>query len=152
MPGRSAAVASRIAILVMAVYSILNESSAIPILQSVVLSITASAPGLSCQRRYPCTQKCTSVAFFSEQPTSSSRTSSKRVSDILETPAQVLTFDPIGRTGLVEKAIHLLVLGLALVMACAAQSSAGAGLSQTTVPSPSPPAARPVEPASQERI
>jgi len=52
----------------------------------------------------------------------------------------------------VEKAIHLLVLGLALVVACPAQSSAGAGLSQTTLPSPSPPAARPVEPASQERI
>jgi len=52
----------------------------------------------------------------------------------------------------VEKAIHLLVLGLALVVACPAQSGAGAGLSQTTVPLPSPPAARPVEPASQEHI
>ena len=51
-----------------------------------------------------------------------------------------------------EKAIHLLVLGLALVVACPAQSGAGAGLSQTTVPLPSPPAARPVEPASQEHI
>ena len=51
-----------------------------------------------------------------------------------------------------EKAIHLLVLGLALVVACPAQSGAGAGLSQTTVPLPSPPAARPVEPASQEQI
>ena len=53
---------------------------------------------------------------------------------------------------MVEKAIHLLVLGLALVMACSAQSSAGAGPSQTTVPSPSPSTAHPVEPVSQERI
>jgi hypothetical protein len=64
-----------------------------------------------------------------------------------------LTFNPIGRKGLVEKAMHLLVLGLALAAACAAQSSAGAGSSQAAVPSPSPSApAHAVEPGSPENI
>jgi osmotically-inducible protein OsmY len=59
-----------------------------------------------------------------------------------------LTFDPIGRNGLVEIAMHLLVLGLALSTASAGQS----GLSQSTVPSPSQsPLAGPVAPASQDR-
>jgi hypothetical protein len=65
-------------------------------------------------------------------------------------PGEVSTFDPIGRKGLVEKPMHLLVLGLAFAAACAAQSSAGASSRQATAPAPSPPSsAPPATPASQ---